>query len=196
MNNNPDIDEYAKWLPMVGTPDIEGAHLPAAFIQRLQRLRGVYDYWLQYPNKLSADIVEFEQQMFGIAKTQAYQDIRLVKILLGDIEASTKDFWRWRINTILMESLKGARRAHDYRAVASLVKNLIANNKTDKEDPLDLEFDKIVPQQFELSDDIRIVNPASSKTSRKRIEELLRKYGRTQSMEITDADFEEVKDEE
>lgn len=191
-----DLDQYAKWLPMVGTPDIESANLPAAFVQRLSRVKGVYDYWIQFPNKRTADIVEFENEMFGIGKTQAYQDIRLVKLLLGNIETSTKDFWRWRINTIVMDSIEKAHRAGDYKAVASLVKNLILNNKTCKEDPLELDFDKIVPQTFELTDDIRIVNPSAVRTPRKKIEALLRKYGCKDGMAIQDVDFEEVQDEE
>jgi len=188
-----DLDQYARWLPVVGTPEIEKANLPAPFIQRLQRVRGIYDYWRQFPNKQTADIVEYEAQMFGIGKSQAYEDIRLVKLLLGDIEASTKEFWRWRINTIIEENIKSARRAGDYRAVASLVKNLILNNKTDKEDPLELDFDKIVPQTFEMSDDIQIVNPKAVRTPRRKIEELLKKYGRKGGMAIDDADFEEMK---
>lgn len=194
MNTTFDLDLYAKWLPMVGTPEMKEANLPAPFVQRLQRVKGVYDYWRQFPNKQTADIVEYEQQMFSIGKTQAYEDIRLVKLLLGDIEASTKEFWRWRINTLIEENIKSARRAGDWRAVASLVKNLIQNNKTDKEDPLELDFDKIVPQQFEMSDDIRIVNPNAIKTPRKKIEELLKKYGRKDGLAIDDADFEEVKE--
>lgn len=196
MNNHFDLDEYAKWLPMVGTPDIESANLPAAFIQRLQRLKGVYDYWLQFPNKRTGDIVEFEAQMFGLGRTQAYQDIRLVRLLLGENETSTKAFWRWRINNLIMDNLKEARRAGDFKSVASLIKNLILNNKTDKEDPLELDFDKIVPQQFELSDDIGIVTPGAIKTSRRKIEDLLRKYGHKPSMDVQDADFEEVSDGE
>lgn len=195
MNSNIDIDEYARWLPAVGTPEMEKAGLPAPFVQRLQRMRGAYDYWRQFPNKQQADIVEYEVQMFGIHKTQAYQDIRLVKLLLGDIEASTKEFWRWRINNIIEENIRSARRAGDYRAVASLVKNLILNNKTDKEDPLELDFDKIVPQTFEMSDDIRIVNPKATRTPRRKIEELLKKYGRKEGLDIEDSDFQEVKDE-
>jgi hypothetical protein len=196
MNNNLDLDEYAKWLPLVGTKDIEEAQLPSSFIQRLQRIRGVYDYWLQFPNKQMIDIVSYEEQMFGIQKTQAYQDIRLVKLLLGDIESSTKEFWRWRINTIIMDNIKSARRASDFRSVASLVKNLILNNKTDKDDPLELDFEKIVPQTFEMTDDISIVIPGKQKTSRKKIEEMLKKYGKKDGTKIQDADFEEIKDGE
>lgn len=189
-----DIDEYAKRLPL-DRMELEQEHLPRSFIERLERLRGLYTYWLQFPNKQTQDIVEYDQQLFKIGKTQAYEDIQLVKVLIGDLQASSKDFWRWRINTMIMEDHKSARRAGDWRSAASMQKNLILNNKTDKDDPLELDFEKIVPQQFEMTDNIAIVIPGKTKTSRQKIEDMLQKYGKKDDMKIEDADYEEVKDD-
>lgn len=193
MNLNPDIDLYARWLPLVGTDEIREAHLPEHFTGRLTRLKAIYDYYRQFPNKQTAELVAWEEQMFGTKKTQAYQDLQLVRLLLGNIEASTKEFWRWRINTIIEENIKSARRAGDYKAVASLVKNLIANNKTDKDDPLELDFDRIVPQTFELTDDITIINPAAQRTPREKIRQLLRKYGSSE-LKVHETDFQEIQE--
>lgn len=194
MKGPVDIDEYAKRLPLDRT-ELEKEHLPLPFIQRLERLRGLYTYWVQFPSKQTQDMVEYDQQMFKASRTQAYEDIQLVKVLIGDLQATSKDFWRWRINTMIMEDHKAARRAGDWRSAASMQKNLILNNKTDKDDPLELDFDKIVPQQFEMTDNITIVIPGKKKTSRKKIEEMLVKYGRKDDMPVEDADFEEVKDD-
>ena len=71
-------------------------------------------------------------------------------------------------------------------------KNLILNNKTDKEDPIDLQLDQIIPQNFEMTDNISIIIPDAKKTSRKKIEDMLRKYGKKDDMQIENADFEEV----
>lgn len=192
LTNNTDIDLYARWLPLIGTKEMDEARLPPGFTERLMRVKSVYDYWRRRPTLRTADIVTFSQQMFGLQRSQAYEDIRLVKLLLGDIEASTKEFWRWRINSITMDSITDARRARDFKTVASLLKILVDNNKTDKDDPLELSFDRIVPQQFDMSDDISIVNPGRKTTSRAKIMELLRKYGKTDAMKVEDADFTEV----
>lgn len=180
------IDEYAKRLPL-DIKELREEHLPQAFIDRLLRLRGLYSYWLQFPSKQTADLVQYDEEMFKACKTQAYEDIQLVKALIGDLQQSNKDFWRWRVNTMIMEDHKAARRAGDWRAAASMQKNLILNNKTDKEDPIDLQLEQIIPQRFELTDDISIVIPDAKKTSRKKIEEMLRKYGVARA---EDADFE------
>ncbi len=196
MNNNLDLDEFAKWLPMLGTKEMEDAHLPENFVQRLKRVKGIYDYWLQFPTKNMTEMVEFEEQMFGIKRTQAYQDIRLVRLLLGENETSTKQFYRWKINNIIEEAIKAAKRAGDFRSVASLVKDYILNNQTDKPDPIELDFEKIVPNEFKMSSDIGIVIPGKKKTPRSAIENMLKKYGITPDMKVEDADFEEVKEDD
>jgi hypothetical protein len=195
MRSPVDIDEYAKRLPLDLT-ELKEQHLSEDFINRIQRLRSLYTYWLQFPNKRTEDLVQYDEQMFHIRKTQAYEDIQLTKILIGDLLASTKEFWRWRINTMILEDHKAARRANDWRSAASMQKNLILNNKTDKDDPIDLEFDKIVPQNFEMTDNITILIPNAKKTPRKKIEDLLRKYGKRDDAKIEDADFVEVHDDQ
>lgn len=185
------IDEYAKRLPL-DISELREEKLPEAFIDRIMRLRGLYTYWLQFPSKQTADLVEYDTKMWNVRKTQAYEDIQLVKALIGDLQQSNKDFWRWRINTMIMDDHKAARRAGEWRAVATMQKNLILNNKTDKEDPIDLQLDRIIPQAFEMTDNIGIIIPEAKKTSRKKIEDMLRKYGMKDGMRIDDTDFEEV----
>ena len=192
MNNNVDLDEYAKWLPIIDSQEMKDAHLPEHFVQRLKRIKGIYDYWLQFPQKTANDILQFEEQQFGIKKTQAYSDIRLVRLLLGENETSTKQFYRWKINIIIEDAIKGAKRAGDFRSIASLVKDYILNNQTDKPDPLELDFEKIVPEKFDMSNDISIVMPGKKKTSRKTINNMLKKYGMTPDMKVEDADYEEM----
>lgn len=192
MNQGEELDEYAKWLPVLGTPEIEAAHLPEQFIRRLERIKGVYDYWLKFPNYKMAEIVDFEKQMFGIRQTQAYQDIRLVKMLLGNIESSTRAFWRWRINAMLIASINKAERAKDYRSVASMYKNLILNNKTDKEDPIELGFGEIVPQEFSMSDQISIMLPGQNNIPLQKKKDLINFFSKKSGVKLDDADFEEI----
>lgn len=187
-----DLDQYAKCMPLSRDQLIE-QHLPDAFINRIERVRGLYAYWLQHPTKVTSEVVEFDMEQFDIRKTQAYEDIALVKALIGDIQSSTKAFARWRANVMIEQDIQRAREDGDWRAVASMQKNYILNNKTDKDDPIELEFDKIVPQQFEMTDDISIVIPGAKKASRQRVEELLRKYHGKKTPEAEDANFEEVK---
>lgn len=187
----PDLDEYSKWLPVVGTSEIDKANLPAPFVQRLTRIKGLCDYWRQFPNKRSRDVVLYAEDAYHLQKTQAYLDIQLVQRLIGNMEAGTKDFWRTRINAIAEDNIAAARRAGDHRSVAALLKVLVMNNKTDKDDPLELEFDKIIPEQFNTSNDISIVIKGKKTTTRKEMQAILAKYGK-KDVKIEDAEYEEV----
>ena len=192
MNNHENIDDYAKWLPILGTKEIEDAHLPQPFVQRLVRIKGIYDYWLQFPTKPMSEVVDFAKQMYDIKQTQAYQDLNLVKLLLGDIESSTRSFWRWRINQMTEAAIASATRAGDYRSVASMIKNLILNNKTDKEDPIELGFENIIPHEFSMDNDISIIIPGNKKTSRETKDELIKKFSKMVGESIKYTDFTEI----
>ena len=131
--------------------------------------------------------------MFRVGRAQAYDDIRLVQVLLGSIQSANKEFMRWKINKDLEEDLKAARRAQNYRAVAAIEKNRILNNRTDKNDEIELEFDKIVPQLFEPTDDPSVIGIEKIPRLRERIKLLNKKYSNNIDMKYTD--YEEVEDD-
>lgn len=151
-----DIDEYSRYITL-NDDELTELRVNPNLFERIHRLRGLYAYWLQFPNKFENDIVAYDMSMFRIGRTQAYDDIRLVQVLLGSIQSANKEFMRWKINKDLEEDLKAARRAQNYRAVAAIEKNRILNNRTDKNDEIELEFDKIVPQLFEPTDDPSVI---------------------------------------
>lgn len=185
------IDEYSK-LIVLDENELYERNIAVSVCERVKRLRGLYAYWLQFPSKFDKEIVEYDMRMFRIGKAQAYDDLHLVQILLGSLQQASKEFMRWKINRDLEEDLKMARHKGDLRAVASIEKNRILNNRTDKDDEPELEFDKIVPQTFELTDDPTVIGIQKVPGLRDKIRHLEKKYGNTK---IEDADYEEIKDE-
>ena len=77
---------------------------------------------------------------------------------------------------MLEEDRKAAKRDGDHRAVASIEKNFIKNNQTDKEDTPDLAFDKIVPNQLEPTEDPSAVGAKKLPNLRGMVNKYLRKY--------------------
>ena len=76
--------------------------------------------------------------------------------------------------------------------MASLSKVLVQNNRTDKDDEPELEFDKIIPQNFEPTDDPSVLGIERIPDLRGRIRALYKKYSNTI---IQDAEYEEVREE-
>ena len=136
------IDEYVSYIVM-NDEELRDQHVSPAVIQRLHRLRGLYAYWLQFPDKFERDILQQDISLFGVGRAQAYDDVRLVQILLGNMQQATRNFMRWKINQDLEADLRAARRQGDYRSVASLEKVRVLNNRTDKEDEPETNYDRI-----------------------------------------------------
>lgn len=186
------IDQYSKWITLNDDELIEQRINPIV-LERLHRIRALYAYWLQFPTKFDNEIVEFNMAMFNISRAQAYDDLHLCQILLGNIQQAGKDFMRWKINKDLELDLKKARSAGDWRSVASIEKNRILNNRTDKEDEQEYEFEKIVPQNFEPTDDPSVVGIAKVPDLRGRISKLIKKYSNNSVIE--EAEYEEVEND-
>ncbi len=191
------IDNYGKYV-VQNDDELLEQHVPPAIVERVHRLRALYAYWLQFPSKFDKDIVMFDIAKFKVSKSQAYDDLRLTQTLLGNFQQASKEFMRWKINQDLEEDLKQARRARDFRSVASIEKNRILNNRTDKDDELEIEYDKIIPQTFEPTSDPSVIGIASWKGRvpqlRARIKELTLKYSK--DMIVEDADYEELNENE
>lgn len=171
------IDQYSEYLP-VSSDELREQLVPEDTIQRIERLRELSSYWRSYPSTSPKELVTRCMQIFKVGKSQAYDDIHILKILIGNLEATTKEFARWRVNQMIEEDRTAARRDGDWRAVASMQKNYILNNQTNKPDTPDMAFDRIVPKEMEPSDDPRDAGITMSKNHRKLRDKLIKQYSK------------------
>lgn len=171
------IDQYSEYLP-VSSDELRQQLVPEDTIQRIERLRELSSYWRSYPSTSPKELVTRCMQLFKVGKSQAYDDIHILKILIGNLEATTKEFARWRVNQMIEEDRTSARRDGDWRAVASMQKNYILNNQTDKPDTPDMAFDKIVPLQLEPTDDPSVLGIKAPKNLRARRDKLIKQFSK------------------
>ena len=182
------LDQYSRYVTLDDS-ELRELRVAESVLVRLRRIRGLYAYWLQFPSKLDNDLVQYDIAMFKVSRTSAYDDLHLVKVLLGNLQQTTKEFMRWKINKSIEEDIAAARRAGDFRSVAALTKVMVQNNRTDKDDEPDLEFDKIVPQNFEPTDDPTVLGIERVPDLRGRIRALYKRYSNTM---VQDAEYEEI----
>ena len=186
-----DIDKYQGLLALDEDQLLE-QQIAEPIIARVIRLRALYTYWCRFSSKGVRDIVEFDMLQMKVGESQAYDDVTILKNIMGNLQESSKKFWRWRINQMLEEDRLAAKRAGDHRAVASIEKNFIKNNMTDKEDTPDMAYDKIVPVELVPTDDPTVIGIKKIPDLRGKIRKMLRKY----EADPEYAQFEEVKEEE
>ncbi len=189
------LDEYSRYIVM-NDDELKKEPLNPLVVERVHRLRGLYAYWLQFPDKFERDILQQDINFFGVGRTQAYDDIRLVQLLLGNMQQANRNFMRWKINQDLEKDLAAARRAGDHRAVASIQKVRVLNNRTDKEDEPDAAYDRIplLDVAFTSNPKVLGIEGYENETKlRKDIEKFNKLYSRDyENREYTD--FEEIED--
>lgn len=163
--------------------------IPELIQQRLIRLRDMYNYWLQFPRKKDLEIVQELEYRYKISKSSAYDDVHIIKRLLGDLAKTTKDYHRYKFCQMIDETFEMARRIKDARAMGAAANYYGKYTQLDKEDILDKGYDKIIVQPFEPTDDPTVLGIKPIPNVRDRIKSKIQQYW---SDDIEDVDFEEV----
>lgn len=163
--------------------------IPELIQQRLIRLRDMYNFWLQFPRKKDLEIVSELERRYNVSKSTAYEDIRIIKRLLGDLAKTTKDYHRYKFCQMIDETFEMARRTKDSRAMGAAANYYGKYTQLDKEDILDKGYDKIVVQPFEPTDDPTVLGIKPIPNVREKIKTKIQQYW---SDDIEDVSFEEV----
>ena len=58
------IDEYSR-LVVLDDNELQQQNVAVSIRERLQRLRGIYAYWLQFPTKFDKEIVDYDIKKFN-----------------------------------------------------------------------------------------------------------------------------------
>ena len=206
----PATIDIAKEYLFASVDEMKEKNIPEIIQQRLFRLRDMYNYWLQYPRIREQEIVLELQKRYNIQKSaayediriikyllgdlnKAYEDIRIIKYLLGDLNKATKDYHRYRFIQRNEESYEMAKRMKDARAMAACDNYYAKYMQLDKEDAKDLGYDKIVIQPFQPSTDPTILGIRPIPNIRQRIADKIKQYMNEDIHDIRfeDADFNE-----
>lgn len=165
------------------------AGLPDVTIRHLERLRDMYNFWVSFPSKRDRDIVAELRQRYGVCDTVAREDLRLIKVLLGDMQKTTKDYHRYRfimMNTRAYEMAEKVRNTRDMVAAAAQYAKYM---QLDKEDDRANVIDKIVPVVLSFTDDPSVIGIKRMPDFREKIKAMKEKYWTEATEEV---DYEDV----
>jgi hypothetical protein len=165
--------------------------IPEMLIERIIRLRAAYTLWLEHPRKKDAEIRDFLLN-FGINKSAAYDDIQVLKVLLGDMTETSKAFHRFKFNSMIQNAYDLAERKKDARSMVAAADKYAKYNQLDKEDAFRIPWDEIVPQRFEPSSDPTVIGIKPVAGIQDKIKALKEKYlSDIEDIEYEDVDFDE-----
>lgn len=185
------IDQYQLNL-FSSVEEMRNNNVAEHIIVRLLRLRALYTFWLNFPMKTTREMVQQNMTMHpDIKQREAYDDIKLIKILIGNLEAESKEWHRHVFNRRTDEVYRQAMRDHDNRAAEKANADYAKYNRVGEIDPQPFDYDDIIPHQIEPTDDPTVIGIAPIKDLRGSIRKLKKKLG----ADIQDAEFIELNDD-
>ena len=162
-------------------------------IDRILRLRAAFNLWNKYPLKKEAEIRDFIMKHSGVERTAAYEDIQILKILLGDFQETSKEFHRFRFNHMIDKAYEMAERKQDARGMATAAGHYAKYNKIDQDEAVKIPYEDIVRQTFEPTSDPTVIGIKPIPNIREKIAGMKRKYMADIAEDITfeETDFNE-----
>lgn len=129
----------------------------------VERYKAAITKWYDEPMMKEEDIRNFLMNTFEIKRSQAYKDIPILKYLFGNVNHTSKEFYRMRANRMVEDAYQELNDAETNLEVnkaqakikAALVYAKI--NKLDKEDVFDPRWDDIAIPDYSPTSDVSII---------------------------------------
>lgn len=159
------------------TPEeMEAQGVPANVRNRILRLRALYAWWLANPRKTDQELVHKDMQDYKVQRMMAYNDLHLIKLILGNLQNVSKDFARYRFDQMIQQTYDKAEETGDARAMAAAAAAYGKFHQLDKADPVDNGYDQIQPQVFIPTSDPRYLGLKRIPNVMGTIRKLIKKY--------------------
>lgn len=185
--------------------DVEQKMSPAQ-LDMMERIRAAYTKWLADWHLTDAQMATFIERQFKVTRRTAYNDIRRVKYLLGDVNQAGKEYQRYRANEMILKGYNLAREARnkfDIHRAETMIKAALAMVKVHKLNIVEDEhydFSDIVPAVFETTGDVSVLGIEPIKNLEEVQRRLREKYGKkepgaggsTYNDRVEDVDWEDV----
>lgn len=192
-----DLDIYSDNLMLTREEMVE-KKISSQVIERIIRLRDVYNYMLRNPLKKDREYIDYIQSRYSVnnkplSKRKAYEDLEILHAIIGNLQQCTKEWHRWRFNNMIMEGYAIALRKEDALAIAKLAQQYGKYNQLDKNDERDRGYGEIPHLQFTFN--VADMGFKRIPNVRSVIRDLIAKYSQTNLQDIAeDAEVVEISD--
>ena len=163
---------------------------PDVSVERVLRLRAMYNWFISNPESKDKEFVDECLSRYGVSKTLAYDDLRIIKSVLPHITQASRDYHRWKYNEMILETYQMAKKRKDTKTMERAATSYAKFNNVNVEDEQAVPYDLIVVQPFTATQDPSVLGIKPIPNIEKKISDLIAKY-RAESMDIADIEYEE-----
>lgn len=164
---------------------------PPVIVDKVVRVRDMYNQFLAYPNTGDADVVANVCKHYKIHRNTAYEDLRVVKALLPMLSTASRDFHRWRTNEMLQATYNMAVAKKDTKTMERAATAYGKLNRVDEEVEQSIPYEKLVKQPFVPTDDPRVLGIDPIPNIDAKIKDMIDKYSKD-TIDMDDVEYEEV----
>lgn len=150
---NPEQIERTQKFLFASEEEMNEANLTANQQSRLLRLRDMYLYWLRHPAYSDKAVVAQIVHQYKVCLSVAYEDVRLLKICLGNLGQVTRQWCQYVFMQRCEEGFAMARASGDANAFAKVLSALGKFTRLDHDEDIGPDYSQIIPQRFELTTD-------------------------------------------
>ena len=170
--------------------DVLREKYPEVSVERVLRLRGMYNWFISNPESKDKEFVDECLSRYGVSKTLAYDDLRVIKSVLPHITQASRDYHRWKYNEMILETYQMAKKRKDTKTMERAATSYAKFNNVNVEDEQSVPYDLIVVQPFTATQDPSVLGIKPIPNIEQKISALIEKY-RKESMDIDDIEYEE-----
>lgn len=189
----PSIIDTAQQYLFHDVTKMVAAGVPQVTAEHIVRLRDIYNHWLSFPSKKDAEMVLYIQNSSGVGRSQSYEDLKIVKALLGNFQKTTQDYHRYRFLEMIKRAYDKAEAIGDTRSMVAAADKYAKYTRLDKDDEREARYDKIQRQPFKFTDDPSVIGIKPVPNIREKIKAKKEQYWNEDVQDIT---FEEIEFEE
>lgn len=154
------------------------------------RIRFAYCKWFSEPYLTDTQIVNYLKNEFKIQKTCAYNDLFLIKTLIGDNANTNKDFTKYRVSEMILKGFQLAANAQNPTEISKAIAFIRAGQSLAKVHNLNQKemdytsFEDIAPIELEPPTEISVIGSKPVGNLEELKEKLRKKYGVQQVEDI------------
>ena len=163
---------------------------------KLLRVRSAYSHWYEFPMKSEIELRNFLMDNHDVSRYVAWGDLTVVKVLLGNIVAVSKEWHRFTVIEMVKEAYELAKALQDPKAMILAADKLGKYTQLHLPDVDPIPYEDIVPQAFEPTSDPQAVGLKPIPDLQKRIKDLKDKYSADIDSNVVDIEFVEIPKQE
>lgn len=164
---------------------------PEASVARLLRVRELYNWMISNPECKDKEFVDICTSRYGVSKTLAYDDLKVVKSVLPNLTETSRDYHRWKFNEMILETYQMAKKRKDTKTMERAATSYAKFNNVNMEDEQSVPYDKIVVQPFVATSDPTVLGITPIPNIDQFVKSLIEKYS-AESADILDVEYEEA----